>query len=105
MGDILVYKFDDLERCSSRMGEVSEALSEIKTLIDRVNSGTDVYWQGRAHNEFTSRLTSMTEAVEKLYEQVEKSREKLDKAIDLERQNEEDLTNNTVGRLSADKIF
>lgn len=63
------------------------------------------YWQGKAYEAFAARFADMNQAIDKLYQQIDASRQKLDKAIALERQNEENLTAHTVGRLSADNIF
>ena len=102
---VLVYKFDELERCSGRMGQVAEALDRVRSIITNLKSGVGDYWQGEACEAFEVRFANMNQAIEKLYNQVNTNKQKLDKAIALERQNEEDLTSNTVGRLSADNIF
>lgn len=104
-GNILVYKLDELDSCSKKMGQVTEALERVKNLSASLKDGASEYWQGKAYDAFNKRFADMNQAIDKLYEQIDSNKKKLDKAIELERQNEEDLTNNTVGRLSADNIF
>lgn len=104
-GNILVYKLDELDGCSNKMGQVAEALERVKNLSASLKDGASDYWQGKAFDAFNKRFADMNQAIDKLYQQIESNKKKLDKAIELERQNEEDLTNNTVGRLSADNIF
>lgn len=104
-GNILVYKFDELDSCSKQMGHVADALDRVKKISASLKEGTSEYWQGKAYEEFNKRFAEMNQAIEKLYQQIDANKKKLDKAIELERQNEEDLTNNTVGRLSAENIF
>lgn len=104
-GNILVYKLDELYGCSKKMGQVAEALERVKNLSASLKDGVSDYWQGKAYDAFNKRFADMNQAIDKLYQQIDSNKKKLDKAIELERQNEEDLTNNTVGRLSADNIF
>lgn len=103
--NILVYKFDELDKCSNKMGQVVQALEEVKSMSENVKNGIGEHWQGEACEAFTARFTYMNQAIDTLHQQVALSKEKLDKAIALERQNEEILTFETVGRLSADNIF
>lgn len=103
--NILVYKLDELEKCSRKMGQVAEALENVRNISSSLKDGTADYWQGKAYEAFNKRFSDMNQAIDKLYQQIDSNKNKLDKAIELERQNEEDLTQNTVGRLSADNIF
>ncbi len=103
--DVLVYKLDELEKCSGKMGAVADALERVRTMAASVGSGAGEHWQGEAYDAFSKRMNGLLKAVEKMFNEVSSSREKLDKAIALERQNEEALTSGTVGKLSADNIF
>ncbi len=103
--NVLVYKFDELDSCSRKMEQVTEALEKVKSMAETVKNGISEYWQGDAYDAFSKRFADMSQAIDKLYQQIGSSKQKLDKAIALERRNEEELTSNTVGRLSADNIF
>ncbi len=103
--DVLVYKFEELRRCSSKMGDVGSALQNLKEVSDQVRNSVTDYWQGVAYDAFIKRFNNMNNAVDNLNQQVEKSKAILDKAIALEMENEENLKNVTVGRLSTDNIF
>lgn len=103
--NVIVYNFAQLEGLSVRIGAVSDALENVRGIFEKTAAGTDEYWQGQAHDAFASRMEEMNVSLSKLYEQVSVCREKLDKAIELEKQNETDITQKTVGELSADDIF
>lgn len=103
--NILVYKFDELDQCSNKMGQVVQALESVKSMSENVKNGVGEHWQGEAYEVFSARFADMNQAIDKLYQQVSLNKQKLDKAIALERQNEEDINTTTVGRLSADNIF
>lgn len=103
--NILVYRFDELDKCSNKMGQVVQALEEVKSVSENVKNGVGEHWQGEAYEAFSARFSDMNQAIDKLFQQINSNKQKLDKAIALERQNEEDLNTNTVGRLSADNIF
>lgn len=103
--NILVYRFDELDKCSNKMGQVVQALEEVKSMSENVKNGVGEHWQGEAYEAFSARFLDMNQAIDKLFQQINSNKQKLDKAIALERQNEEDLNTNTVGRLSADNIF
>lgn len=103
--NVLVYKFDDLDRCSVKIGQVAEALDRVKGMSDNIRNVSAGYWQGEAYEAFLMRFTELMNAVDTLHGQISRNREKLDRAIALERQNEESLKNDTVSRLSADNIF
>lgn len=103
--DVLVYKFEELRKCSSKISDVADALQNVKEVSAQVRDRVSDYWQGNAADAFIKRFNNMNNAVDSLNRQVEKSREVLDKAIALETENEENLKKDTVGRLSADNIF
>lgn len=103
--NILVYKFDELDRCSNKMGQVVQALENLKSMSENVKNGVGEHWHGEAYEAFSSRFADVNQAIDKLYQQISLNKQKLDKAIALERQNEEDINTNTVGRLSTDNIF
>lgn len=103
--NILVYKFNELDKCSNNMGQVVQALESVKSMSENVKNGVGEHWQGEAYEAFSSRFADVNQAIDKLYQQISLNKQKLDKAIALERQNEEDINTNTVGRLSADNIF
>ncbi|MGN0692572.1 MAG: WXG100 family type VII secretion target [Oscillospiraceae bacterium] len=103
--NVLVYKFSELEQCSADMGKAAEALGRIRTELKRLTESADADWQGKAYSAFAERSSLLIKAAEKLYEQVNSNKSKLDKAIALQKQNEEDITKNTVGSLSASDIF
>ena len=101
----IVYKFDELDKCSHKMGQVIEALDNLKKFSQNTRNEVIEYWEGEAYISFIKRLGQYNNAIDKLYSDITNSKEKLDKAIALERQNEENLTTQTVGRLSTDNIF
>lgn len=103
--NILVYKFDELEGCSNKMGQVAEALDNVRSLYKDLNNGVSDYWLGEACEAFIERFNETNQAIDKLYRQIDANKQKLDKAITLEKENEENITSETVGRLSADNIF
>lgn len=103
--DIIVYNFLHLENLSTRMGWVIEALDDVKKLSKQSGEAAKEYWQGQAYDVFQNRVTDMNKYLDKLYEQVSASKSKLDKAIEMEKQNESDILKNTVGELTADNIF
>lgn len=103
--NVLVYKFDELDSCSAKMGQVIESLERLKDASKNVRSSVSDYWQGVTYDEFAGRLTKLDQAIAKLLSQIRSNKEKLDKAISLEKENEQTLTSQTVGRLSADNIF
>lgn len=103
--DIIVYNFLHLQTLSTRMGWVVEALNEVKKLSAKSGESAGEFWQGQAYDAFIGRLTEMNKSLDKFYEQVSSSKEKLDTAIDMEKRNETDITQTTVGGLSADEIF
>lgn len=103
--NILVYKFSELERCSSRMGQVTEALERLHSTAENAKNSVCDYWQGDAYEAFIDRFSKLQGALEKLHEQIDRNKQKLDKAIALEKENEQSLSSQTVGGLSADNIF
>ncbi|MCM1577919.1 MAG: hypothetical protein NC078_03870 [Ruminococcus sp.] len=103
--DVLVYKFEQLRSCSAKIGNVADVLDELKEMSVTVRDRVHDYWQGEAADIFIGRLGDLSGAVDELSRQVGKSREILDKAIEKETENEENLRKDTVGRLSADNIF
>lgn len=102
---VLVYRFDELDSCSAKLGTVLEAISNIKIISEDLRIRTDDYWIGKASDAFEGQMKKMTASIEKLYNDIERSKDKLDKAITLEKQNEENITSNIVNSLSADGIF
>lgn len=103
--DILVYKFDELDNCLNKMGQVAEALDTVRKEYENMKNGISDYWQGDACEAYVSRFDETNNAIDKLYQQIDTNRKKLDKAISIERQNEEDIGSGIVGGLSADNIF
>ena len=103
--DVIVYNFVHLQNLSTRMSWIVSALENVKELTAKSCQSAEEYWQGNAYEAFVNRATEMNKSLDKLYEQVSASKEKLDKAIALEKENEADILQNTVGGLSADDIF
>lgn len=103
--DVIVYNFLHLQNLSTRMGWIVTALGEVKELTAKSCQSAEDYWQGKAYEAFVNRVTDMNKSLDKLYEQVSASKEKLDRAIELEKENEADILQNTVGGLSANDIF
>ena len=103
--DVLVYKFGELDNCSSKMEQVIESLERLKNASGNIRNSVGEYWQGKAYDEFCTRFSGLEQAINKLHDQIKTNKQKLDKAVAMEKENEQDLTSNTVGRLSADNIF
>lgn len=103
--EVLVYRFAELESCSGRMGNVVSALDHLKDISVKAKAEIGEYWSGNAYESFLSRMDKMTDALRELHDDVERSRQKLDQAIALARENEKGIQNKVVGELSADNIF
>ena len=103
--DIIVYNFLHLENLSTRMSWIVTALDDVKKLSAKSGESAKEYWQGQAYEAFLKRITDMNKSLDKLYEQVSASKAKLDTAIEMEKENEADIMQNTVDGLSADEIF
>lgn len=102
---VLVYKFDELDQCSLEMGQVIGALSELKNALKTATDNSESFWKGKAHNAFTQRCKDMNQAVDKLYNNIDSNKKKLDKAIELAKENESDINTRIVGNLPAGDIF
>lgn len=102
--NIIVYDFDELEKCLSQLEQAAEAIQNIKSISEQLKNGSADYWQGRAFNAFEKRFSDMNGAVDKLSNQIFSGKNKLAKAIEMSSRNEEAI-NSSVERLSADNIF
>lgn len=103
--DIIVFNFQELMSISNNMSVITSVLENVRNTTDSLKTSSSDFWQGEAHEAFLKRVTDMETSLQKLYDQVDKSRKKLDTAIQLETQNEDSLTQKTVGGLSAEEIF
>lgn len=103
--NILVYNFNQLKSIAQRISLVYSALNDVKSINKNLSVNAGEYWSGQAYEAFKGRMEAADKSLDVLYEQIKSSKEKLDKAIQLEEENENDLTNKTVGGLSASEIF
>lgn len=103
--NVLVYRFEELESSSGKMSVVLEAIDNISSISENLRAEMNDYWIGKASDAFEVQMKKMTGSIEKLYDDIRISKEKLDKAIALEKQNEESITNEVTNDLSADGIF
>ena len=103
--NILVYKFDELDQCSAEMSQAVQALDEIKKALKATVDSSESFWSGKAHDAFIERCNKMNDTVNKLFSDIDSTKKKLDKAIELEKQNESNIQNHVVGGIPASDIF
>lgn len=103
--DIIVYNFLKLKDISRQMSYITGALSDVKDFVSNARNSASDYWQGAGYDAFSERVQVLNDSLNKLYEQIDESRKKLDYAIETEQQNEEEIRKNTVEVLTVDDIF
>ena len=101
----LKYNFDVLESCVTRMGNIAVNTDDIKNELCDICVSMGSSWKGEAHNAFAERTKRLIENLDTLYNQVIESREKMDKAVAIQKANEENIGNSTVGNLNVGNIF
>lgn len=103
--DIIVYNFSYLRTLSNRMNMIVDTLSVVEETIRNCTNSINEHWQGQAYEAFSNRVSGLNGSLEKLYEQVKASKDKLDKAIAAEEANEQNIKDKIVDELTADNIF
>ncbi|MBR5088505.1 MAG: WXG100 family type VII secretion target [Ruminiclostridium sp.] len=102
--EAIKYSFDTLDQCSTKMGNVVSTVNDITQTLTNLRDGVNSFWEGKAQKAYVERSDELFKKLGELYEELDKSKKKLDSAIAIQRANEEALTGD-VNKLSDDDIF
>lgn len=102
--EYMKYGFDELDQCGLRLFNIIKATETIKDSYDGVASNLQSSWEGQARNAFDERAKHFKDSINKLYEELMDSKNKLDYAVSTMRPTEELLVKK-VDQLNDDDIF
>lgn len=100
----LVYDFSKLDECVNKMESLIRDTCEISQNLILIRKHIDRKWDGAADRAYGERCISILEKISKLNEEMCGNRDKLIKAVDKYRTNEDTQVRN-VNRLSDEDIF
>lgn len=103
--EYIKYGFAALDVCGEKLFRVTLATDEIRERFDKLNSELDPTLEGKAKEAYTAKADEIRMRLKKMYSDLERSKRKLDRAVEEHRRNEENLQNVVVRELSDENIF